>query len=563
MRGLTILLLLILGLPAPARDRWSELNIGPFYIYSHGDTGAARDDLTQLEQLRWVLEGLLESKDLHSLWPIRIVLTRDAATKSEFIEQNGQYVLACAPGAKLPLDQVAGILLDDNTPRLPPDAEQGLRELFSTLEAHGSRVNWGGAIDTRAQRPADRAVRLDKPDLAFARMQLFATKFEYSYSFHVFVTSLKNGSSIRISERNAFGKDPDALEKEAAANLASGNWQAVSVSGRPLDPKRDFGEHSVDAAIPDVFVADTKIVSDPKAAEAAFKAAIEAGEQAMPLGYEGLAALARQDKQDSRRFLEDAIRSGSTSAPVYVHAAEGRPDNEALPLLKKAALLNPMWAEPVYQQAQLATDSAQKEALLKKAALMSPRATRYWTELAELQLQDGHAIEAQGSWLRAEDSAATGEERERIQKMRTEKEQERLDAAEAERRNEREAAHLDDKRAQDAELARIRAAEAKANQSIQGVAGEAQPADVVPWDATVPKKKLVGTLIRVDCLRGSARLSIKDKAGATTQLLLQKPEEAGLNCGNQQPPRRVAISYAADPDDRLHTSGRVVTINLE
>src|SRR5690349_21436151 len=46
-----------------ARERWTELNIGPFIIDSDGESGAARNDLTQLEQLRWVLGGLLESKD--------------------------------------------------------------------------------------------------------------------------------------------------------------------------------------------------------------------------------------------------------------------------------------------------------------------------------------------------------------------------------------------------------------------------------------------------------------------------------------------------------------------
>ncbi len=87
------------------------------------------------------------------------------------------------------------------------------------------------------------AVPCPHPDLAWARMQLFATKFEYSASFHVFVSSLRNGSSLRVAERNAFNRDPDHLEKEAAANLQSGHWKRSAVSGRPLDPKRDLGEH--------------------------------------------------------------------------------------------------------------------------------------------------------------------------------------------------------------------------------------------------------------------------------------------------------------------------------
>ena len=74
-------------------------------------------------------------------------------------------------------------MLDANTVRLPPEVESGLAQLFDTLEANGSRVTWGG---TTAHL-----------DLATARMALFATKFEYSASFHIFIAALKGGSSLR------------------------------------------------------------------------------------------------------------------------------------------------------------------------------------------------------------------------------------------------------------------------------------------------------------------------------------------------------------------------------
>jgi len=330
----------IRALPGFKGDHWDEFNIGPFYIYSKGGEGPARDDLTQLEQLRWVLGGLLDSKDLPSLWPIRIFLTKDQRTtpESQFVWKNGSYLLILKPDDHVPLDQVAGLLLDANTPRIPGDAESGLRQLFSTLEAHGSRVTWGGPVP--------------HPDLAWARMQLFATRFEYGARFHVFVTSLKNGSSVRVAERNSFGKDPGALEKEVAENLRGGTWQAASVSGRPLDPKRDFGEHSMSEALANTYLADATLSSDPKAADAAYKAGIEAGGDAMARGYEGLAELARRDKENPDRYVQDAIRAGSNSAPVYLAAAKDKPEAEALPLLKRAAELNPLWAEPVYQRAQ-------------------------------------------------------------------------------------------------------------------------------------------------------------------------------------------------------------------
>ena len=35
----------------PAPQHWSDLNIGPFYVDFDGDTAAAREALTQLEQV--------------------------------------------------------------------------------------------------------------------------------------------------------------------------------------------------------------------------------------------------------------------------------------------------------------------------------------------------------------------------------------------------------------------------------------------------------------------------------------------------------------------------------
>jgi hypothetical protein len=540
--------------PAFPKERWTELNIGPFYVDAEADAGAARDTLTQLEQLRWVLGGLLESKDLPSVWPIRVLLVRNEKTNpiqpgDQFVSQNGQYIYVNSSDNRVPLDQVAGILLDANTPRLPTEVEFGLRQLFSTLEAHGSRVSWG-------RPPAH-------PDLSWARMQLFATKFEYGSSFHIFLTSLRGGSPLSVAERNAFGKDSQTLEQEAQANLASRNWQPVSVSGRPLDPKRDLGEHSLDGSIAAVYLADVQLSRDPKAAEAAYKSAIEAGGAAAALGYEGLAEVAKLDKEDPKPFLESAMKAGSKSAPVYVAAAEGLPVDQATPLLKRAAQLNPLWAEPIFLQAQLTSDLAQREVLLMKAVQLDRRSTKAWLALADTQTANGHATAAQGTWLRAEDSAAPGPERDGIHQLRLGSEQERLNAAEAARRQERESAQRDDERSQQAEAARIRAAEDKANQQQEAAAGGVKPEKVVPWEETVRQRKIQGTLIRVDCLRTSARIWVKDKAGKIVQLFFKEPSQLGSVCGPQPQARRVLVAYSPRDDDRLNTSGDVVSITFQ
>jgi hypothetical protein len=545
------LTLLFSALPLLAAEHWTELNIGPFSVDADTDTGAARDALTQLEQLRWVMGGLLESKDLHSVWPLRVIFSKAAKSNpatsgTEFVFQNGSYQLLTTPGAHLPLGQVASIFLESNTARLPPEVESGVQQLFDTLEAHGSRVTWGA-------NPTH-------PDLAWARMQLFATKFEYSAHFHIFLAALRSGSTLRAAERNAFAADPEALEKEVAAHLAKADWESVSVGGRPLDPERDFGEHSLDATVADVYVANTQLTANPKMAEAAYKSAVEAGGDTAALGFEGLAQIAKLNRQDPHADLESAIHAHSKSAPVYLAASLDRPAEEALPLLKKAAEMNPLWAEPVFRQAQFADDPKEKEALIKRATQLDPRISEYWIELAQVQTANGHASLAQGSWLKAEDSAKNEAERERIHQLRENSEQARLDALEAERRREREELHESDQHALIKETDSIRTAEERANRALDAAAGGTPVGDAVPFSALVPKKKVAGVLTQVDCLKTGARVLVKSRTGETAALFLRDTEPLKLTCGPQRPARRVIVSYSAQPDDVRHTIGDVTEL---
>ncbi|MFL6417347.1 MAG: tetratricopeptide repeat protein [Bryobacteraceae bacterium] len=583
LRALVLLpaFLLVPSLSQAARDNWTELNIGPFYLDTQGDLGRARDILTELEQVRWVLGGLLEQKELGAAWPFRVIVTdviekganctfisRPAAGTPGaqaykpfgFVSQaeepifqwenavvlHSQYTVICPTAARPPLGQVAALMLDANTVRLPADVESGLEQLFDTLEANGSRVTWGGT-------PAHL-------DLATARMMLFATKFDYAASFHIFITALKGGSSLRSAETNAFGRPTDELEKEAEDIVSSNKWPSASVSGRPLNPKRDFGEHSVPDTEIEVYLADAKLPGDTKTARLAYEAAVKAGGGAAPLGYEGLAQLAVLENADMTKYLDSAAQAGSRSAPVYFASAEDLPTERLIALLKKAATLNPRWAEPVFRQAQETEDKGEREALIKKATQINPRETKYWIELAKAQVANGHAAVAQGSWLRAEESAATDKARDEVHQMRMENESARLDAAEKARRDERDAAHLADQRAQQSEADRIKAAEAKANAALDAESGGSAPAEVVPWNQVVPKKEIRGQLVGVECMGKNARLRVKDAKSRESSLLLRNVSEAGLACGTQNPPLRVTVTYSAQPDETLRIDGTVLSL---
>jgi hypothetical protein len=367
---------------------------------------------------------------------------------------------------------------------------------------------------------------------------------------------------MRAAEANAFAKPEADLEREAKANLASRNWQPVSVSGRPLNPKRDLGQQPLAPGIAAIYIAGAKLRNEPKTAESTYKSAVNAGGAAAALAYEGLAQVAKVEKQDPLPFFEKAIAAGSQSAPVYVAVAQKAPAARAFALLKKAAELNPRWAEPLAVEAKLTADPHRREELLKKAVQLDPRATAYWIELAKAETANGEATAAQGSWLRAEQSAPTQTKAAQIHQMQEASEQRRLDAEEAAAKREREAAVEAEEHAQDAQMARIQAAEKAANQAVTAAAGEAPPGKAIPWNAAFPHKKLAGTLVAVDCLHTATRLSVKRRSGGTVRLLLRNRPPDGISCGSQQPARAVSVVYAVEPDDSFHTAGTVVSLRL-
>lgn len=541
--------------PVLAKDRWTEFNIGPFYVDTDSDPIAARDFLTQMEQVRWVLGNLLEDHNLTPLWPIRILVSRNFSpnvpvgfVSQKFLNYRGQSTLVLKPGDRPPLGELASLFLTANTPPLPTEVESGLHQLFDTLQARGSRVSWGSS-------PAH-------PDLAFARMQLFATKFEYGASFHIFLTSLKNGGTLRSAASNAFARPFAELDAEAAARLKADQWEAASVSGRPLDPKRDFGEHSIPGEIATAYLADAQLASFRKDAEAAYKAAVESGQTAAAVGFEGLAQLAQLEGEKPDSFLDSAIRANSRSAPVYLAASRDREPDDALRLAKRAGLLNPKWADPLVREAELTENLTEREMLLKKAAALDRRQPRIYIELARAQIANGHANLAQGSWLRAGDAAPEGAERDRIHQLRVDAEAGRLDAAEAARQSEIDASYQADQRAQRTQAAKVRAAEQKANKSLDAESKSARPEAPLAWNQLATEKKADGTVSKVECLGSNARLNFKDRAGTPLKLLWRNASELGLACGEQKPPLRVSITYSVFPDEQFGTDGSVSALRV-
>ena len=555
-RPLALLTAVLLGcFSLSAKDRWAEFNIGPFLVATDMDEGQAREVLTQLEQLRWTLGGLLDIREISPLWPVRVLITSATKPTAGVVQARDGYVVVMAPGSHPPMAALAQLFLQENTPRLPVEVERGFPELFSTFEAKGPRITWGAP-------PA-------APDLDWARMQLFATQPDYAGRFHVFMTNVRNGSNLSIAARNAFGKSLADLDREAGALLAPGAAHAVTIGGRPLDPKRDFGEHVLDATMAAVYLADAHATDNPQSARPTYQAAIEKGGATAALGQEGLALLSRLEQKDDHRLLEDAIAAGSKSAPVYMLAAEGQSTEVAVDLLKKAQVFNPRWGEPVFREAELMKSNQERERLYQQAAKLNQRSAEYWQALAEVQVASQHLVAAQGSWLRAEADCDTDAQRQKIQARRLALEDVRLDSAERERRLKQAAVEADLARVQNEQMQRIHEAEKKANADLDKSSG-APAANPIPWWDDPAKRALKGDLVRVDCVDSQTKFRVRIADGSTRILLIRDQKlvsiegrESAFTCGPQEPPRKVSVNYSAHPDKRAGSDGDIIAVHFD
>jgi hypothetical protein len=117
----------------------------------------------------------------------------------------------------------------------------------------------------------------------------------------------------------------------------------------------------------------------------------------------------------------------------------------------------------------------------------------------------------------------------------------------------------------EAEIARLRAAEARVNQggSAQGVKAEPW------WTGPAATGKAKGMLTQVDCLGSQARLIIQTDDHKITRLLVRDPsqiaivgeKQEALGCGRQKP-RKISVEYVPKADARLATAGEVATIEF-
>jgi hypothetical protein len=512
------LALALLALPAFAAD-WVEYRAGPFHVFSDAGDRAARERLTQLEQLRFVLATLLGKSDLNTLWPLDLVLFSNQkeygphALPQPLVDGGAATLASWTADVPLPRDLVRAVtatFLADNAGRMARETETALCDLLSTIEVNATRVKIGAPLP--AGELTGERLR------AWAKLQMLATQPEYSGRLRAYINNLQNAGEEDQAARNAFDTTAAKLDASADTYMKAGKFESAPVNGKALNPNRDFIEVNVSRAGIDALLAE-------------------------------LAAAGKSFPPDSPRGLLA---------------------QNTMPALELAIKANPRWAEPQFKIAALETDPARKLGRLKMAASLAPRNAVYWQTLATAQAAASLYADAEKSWTAAERAAETPAERARIHQSKLDLEDARAAFEAAEKKRAREEEVQDLQRVKDGAAAEIRAAERAANQRMGATAGNVQNA--VPWYGDPTGEQASGTLTRVDCLTGMMRLTIQTSTGVPVRLLIRDPRQLTVNsavsaeaefaCGVQKPARRIQVQHNGKADAKLGTVGDILVVKF-
>lgn len=539
---------------AYAAADWVYFRSGPVEVWTNGDGDPARRVLTHFDQARWLLARILGKTELTPLWPVRIVVLKPEKktvhrTPTAFRLSRESYAAALSAKDEIPAawtEAFLRALIDEDVKPMPAPFEKGLVAALSTMRAEASSIT-AGAPPPVSGRNRD-----------WARMHLLAINPEYAGRVRVFFSVLQQGAPLDSAARNAFDKSEPEFNKLIDDYFAAGVFAPQQISGKPLNPQRDYRSYPGHPARAELLIADA-LEGEP--AQAAYRALLNS--RPTSEAFEGAGLFA------------ESIAKDSESARAWYHYALAEKDLEkSRAALRKAMDLNPRWAAPHARWAAGESDPVRRAIVLKKAGELDPRATATWIALAEAQQQVKDFNAANQSWRLAERSVSDPAARSAIEKRRLEYEQQRLDLEAAERRRKEEEKRRELEDLKQKALADIRAAEKRAN---AGDASADPNRKVVEWWDGPAGDTAEGKLERVGCAtstKAPTLLVIRNaKGGGLLQLRIIDAGKIGISggssglaalaCGPQRPPRAVKVQYEPKPDPRLSTAGNVQSIEFQ
>jgi tetratricopeptide (TPR) repeat protein len=559
--GRLITVLVVFTAAAAAQNHWYESRTGPIELLSDAPQRQSLATLGEAEQLRFGLGRLLGIQELQANPKVRLVIFKDAKEAAQygttpgpgFIEGRDRRNLILTVGEKLQpetIRQLVRMFVERNTGRLPPEFERGLENFMTTIQVDGAHVRWGAPPQN--------------PDRDWARVALLATDPDYSGRAGVLLFNLQKGASDVSAYHNAFNKTKAEIEAAVDRYWAAKQFAPADAPSKPLNPQRDLDVRQLDPDVADQELADLLTSQS----EAIYKRLIAKGVR-LASCYEGLALLAlrRNDSDAAGEYLNQAVEAGSQNAAILIRYARIEKDPEKRrTALEKAVKADPNLAEAHHAYAERLTGPAEiKE--LEAAARLAPQDFQYQIDLAQAYQDAQLFVQASKAWTAAENAAPTEADREKMIAKRLDIERQRLDAEEAERKRQQEEERRDVERVKAQEVARIRAAEAKAN----GASVDSDTlAKAVPWwEGKEAPGHVEGTLRQVDCLGSQLRLTVLTKEKKTVRLLVTdmsnvavKGDPITFSCGVQKP-RSIKLDYFPKADAKLATAGEVARIDFD
>src|ERR1041385_5991886 len=360
-----LLVAILLASSALAAD-WTEYRMGPFRVISNAGDKAARDRLTEMEQTRHALAGMLGKADLQAVWPMVLVLFPNQreygphALPQPFVPGGSADLSAWTADTAQPQDwrrEIVRRLIADNAGPLPGDVVTALCDLFSTVEVNATHVRLGARP---AGLPPERLRE-------WAKIQLLATNPDYAGArFRVYLGNLQQASDESVAAHNGFNLTLEELNRRVDAYVRAGIFEASPVSGEALNPNRDF----IEKRIP---------------------------------------------QSEVTEWFGELKAGGKTFSPI---SPRGLLANGIPAALEQAAKANPARAQPHVRLAALETNKLAKVSRLKVATSLDPNNSAYWQALAEAQTLADQPTDADKSWIAAERTASSPAERARIHQVR-------------------------------------------------------------------------------------------------------------------------------------------------
>ncbi|HLK65441.1 MAG TPA: hypothetical protein VKU19_18510 [Bryobacteraceae bacterium] len=425
-------------LSAASRDPWIRVRSVNFELFT---TAGERDGTDLIEQFEQVHSFFQQAFALNgtAVRPVRIISFRSdkeylpyrpSEVADAFFQPGAEhdYIVMKNPSRDLyptAIHEYTHLLLRQTKMQIPPWLNEGLAELYASMEASGSKIVVGDLIPGRARTLArERWIDLRSLLSAGANSPLYTQKGRaeifyaeswalvhmltlddrYAPKLHLMMDALKVGDSVTAFQ-NSYGK-PIARVQQDLEGYVTGNRFNAAVFDLHLPASDGDLQIEPNSSLPARLALADMLSEDRSHLDRALSAYKELSREyenrwEVEQGWAEFLARERRNSEALPHFAR-AVGLGATDARLYLQYAKvlniGNRRNEAVDALRTAIRLDPALDEAHFELAvALVRGGSYREALGEFHAIkhLGPEhAYRYFYNLAEAHRQLGDIAQA-------------------------------------------------------------------------------------------------------------------------------------------------------------------------